>query len=141
MVDVEAVRKETMEALGLIDEADVAYIDEELLRTYENQSVDLAESEGHEALEPPGDAPAFEWPEKMSTNVPWPRYHVYYGNHLVSGAGGKKGRLDFSNGTHKYPNDPCGQLYRWTIQQMPVGTQLNPFRGCGTFTGYQIALF
>jgi hypothetical protein len=122
-MDINEVRRSTMELLGTSEEADVAYIDEDLVSEYEAEADDAEQAGEHEALSPPDDAPVVD-----------PEYHVYYGNHLVHGSGG---RLYFSNASANRPNDPCGRLHRWYVQ-LTVGSRINPFRNCGSFWGYQI---
>jgi hypothetical protein len=120
---VDEVRKATLELLGSSDESDVAYIDEQLLAEYE----DAEEATEDDELEPPEGAPEVA-----------PMYMVRYGNSLLYGP--EPGRLHFKNGSANHPNDPCGRMYRRWVQMTP-GSELNPFRNCGSFTGYQIVVY
>lgn len=122
-MNVGDVQRDTLVLLGSEDEDDVAYIDEELLAEYE----DAEEAEEESNVEHPADAPTVN-----------PRYRVFYGNSLAYGT--PRGRLHFKNGSRNRPNDPCGRLYRRWVQMTP-GSEINPFRNCGHFTGYQIVVY
>jgi hypothetical protein len=123
-MDAAEVRAATLELLGSSDEADVAYIDDDLLAEYED---------AEEATEPAGDD---DHPDDAPQVAELMR--VYYGNHLAYGT--PRGRLYFSNGSPNRPNDPCGRRNRWYVQ-MTTGSQINPFRNCSGFTGYQIVVY
>ena len=116
-------RRATLELLGSTNEEDVAYIDEDLLAEYEESE----EASYSEEESPPEGAPEVA-----------PNARAFYGNSLVYGT--PRGRLHFKNGSANRPNDPCGRMYRRWVQMTP-GSQINPFRNCGGFTGYQIVVF